>query len=62
MAVAVKRPRKTKSAPVGVVGKVIQILERLDQAPGGLLLREVVDSTGINKSTAYRFLAHLENE
>jgi IclR family acetate operon transcriptional repressor len=45
-----------------VVGKVIQILERLDQAPGGLLLREIVTSTSINKSTAYRFLSHLETE
>lgn len=52
--------RRSKSAPVGVVGKVIQILERLDQAPGGLLLREIVTSTSINKSTAYRFLSHLE--
>ena len=54
--------RRSKSAPVGVVGKVIQILERLDQAPRGLLLREIVALTGINKSTAYRFLSHLENE
>jgi DNA-binding IclR family transcriptional regulator len=57
-----ERPRRSKSAPVGVVGKVIQILERLDQAPGGLLLREIVNSTSINKSTAYRFLSHLESE
>lgn len=54
--------RRSKAAPVGVVGKVIQILEQLDQAPGGLLLREVVALTHINKSTAYRFLSHLENE
>lgn len=53
-------PRRTKSAPVGVVGKVVQILEQLDQAPGGLLLREIAIQTNINKSTAYRFLAHLE--
>jgi len=60
--VLLERPRRSKSAPVGVVGKVIQILERLDQAPGGLLLREIVSSTTINKSTAYRFLSHLESE
>jgi DNA-binding IclR family transcriptional regulator len=53
--------RRSKSAPVGVVGKVVQILDRLDQAPGGLLLREVVSATNINKSTAYRFLSHLES-
>lgn len=62
MTVLLERRRKSKSAPVGVVGKVIQILERLDQAPGGLLLREIVSSTTINKSTAYRFLSHLESE
>lgn len=62
MSLVVERARRTKSAPVGVVGKVLQILERLDQAQGGLLLREVVDLTGIHKSTAYRFLSHLANE
>ena len=62
MTVLVERPRRSKSAPVGVVGKLLQILERLDQAPGGLLLREIVNSTSINKSTAYRFLSHLETE
>ena len=62
MTVLMERGRRSKSAPVGVVGKVIQILERLDQAPSGLLLREIVDSTDINKSTAYRFLSHLESE
>ncbi len=62
MTVVAERARRSKSAPVGVVGKVIQILERLDQTPGGLLLREIVDSTGIHKSTAYRFLSHLANE
>jgi DNA-binding IclR family transcriptional regulator len=54
--------RRSKSAPVGVVGKVILILETLNATPEGLLLREVVEATGLNKSTAYRFLAHLENE
>ena len=62
MTVLLERPRRSKSAPVGVVGKVIQILEKLDQSPGGLLLREIVNSTSINKSTAYRFLSHLETE
>ena len=61
VAVFSKRPHRTKSAPVGVVGKVIQILEQLGQAPGGLLLREIAARTEINKSTAYRFLAHLES-
>jgi len=44
------------------VSKVIQILELLDQSHSGLLLREIVNTTRINKSTAYRFLSHLESE
>lgn len=56
------RARESKSAPVGVVAKVLRILEALDGSPVGLQLREIAHQTGINKSTAYRFLAHLENE
>jgi DNA-binding IclR family transcriptional regulator len=47
---------------VGVVGKVLRILEALDAAPNGLQLRELAQQTGVNKSTAYRFVAHLESE
>src|SRR5262252_1155819 len=56
------RARESKSAPVGVVGKVLKILEVLDTSPTGLQLREIAHQTGINKSTAYRFLAHLESQ
>jgi DNA-binding IclR family transcriptional regulator len=56
------RPRESKSAPVGVVTKVLHILETLHDAPAGLQLKDVAQQTGINKSTAYRFLAHLEHE
>jgi len=56
------RSRTSKSAPVGVVSKVLRILEALHDAPSGLQLRDVAKATGVNKSTAYRFLAHLENE
>ena len=56
------RARESKSAPVGVVAKVLRILEALDSSPAGLQLRDIARQTGINKSTAYRFLAHLENE
>lgn len=56
------RARQSKSAPVGVVGKVLQVLEALDNSPSGLQLREIAEQTGLNKSTAYRFLAHLESE
>lgn len=56
------RSRESKSAPVGVVTKVLRILEALHEAPSGLQLKDVAVQTGINKSTAYRFLAHLEHE
>jgi DNA-binding IclR family transcriptional regulator len=54
--------RETKSAPVGVVTKVLRILEALHASPAGLQLKDVAKETGLNKSTAYRFLAHLEHE
>ena len=56
------RARESKSAPVGVVGKVLRILEALDASPNGLQLREISQLTRVNKSTAYRFVAHLEKE
>lgn len=56
------RTRKSKSAPVGVIGKVLRILELLDQSPHGLQLREISAKTGMNKSTVHRFLSHLEAE
>lgn len=56
------RTKKSKSAPVGVIGKVLRILELLDQSPAGLQLKEVSARTGINKSTVHRFLTHLESE
>ncbi|HEY5056370.1 MAG TPA: IclR family transcriptional regulator [Acidobacteriaceae bacterium] len=54
--------KKIKSAPVGVIGKVLSVLELLDTAPGGLQLKEIAAGAGINKSTAHRFLSHLESE
>jgi IclR family transcriptional regulator, KDG regulon repressor len=54
------RARNSKAAPVGVVGKVLRILEALDSSSTGLQLRQIAQQTGIHKSTAYRFLAHLE--
>jgi IclR family KDG regulon transcriptional repressor len=56
------RAHQSKSAPVGVVAKLLRILEALDGSPAGLQLREISRQTGIHKSTAYRFLAHLESE
>ncbi len=56
------RVRESKSAPVGVVTKVLRILETLQASTTGLQLKDIALRTGINKSTAYRFLAHLESE
>lgn len=52
--------RRSNSAPVGVLTKVLAIFELLDRAPDGLQLRNIAEQTKVNKSTAYRFLAHLE--
>lgn len=56
------RAQAAKSGPVGVLTKVLHVLEALDASPTGLHLRQVAQRTGLNKSTAYRLLAHLENE
>ena len=59
-------PRGTKSgpgsAPVGVISKVLLILEALQGSSAGLGLKAICDLTGIHKSTAHRFLKHLEHE
>jgi DNA-binding IclR family transcriptional regulator len=54
------RTKKLKSAPVGVIEKVLCILELLGQSPAGLRLKDITAKTGINKSTVHRFLSHLE--
>jgi DNA-binding IclR family transcriptional regulator len=56
------RTKKFKSAPVGVIGKVLRILELLDQSPAGLPLKDLAAKTGLNKSTVHRFVSHLEAE
>lgn len=53
---------KSRSAPVGVITKVLAILELLDHAPDGLQLRDLAEKTGLNKSTVHRFASHLEAE
>src|SRR5271154_3283965 len=59
-------PRIAKSspraAPVGVISKVLLILEALQESSTGLGLKVICDVTGIHKSTAHRFLKHLERE
>jgi len=59
-------PRIAKSsdgaASVGVISKVLRILEALQGSSSGLGLKAICDQTGIHKSTAHRFLKHLERE
>ena len=56
------RTKKLKAARVGVIGKVLRILELLDRSRSGLSLKKVAEQSGLNKSTAHRFLTHLEVE
>lgn len=52
----------TKTAPVGVISKVFRILEAIQGSPSGLALKPLCDITGVHKSTAHRFLKHLESD
>ncbi|HEV3316729.1 MAG TPA: IclR family transcriptional regulator [Candidatus Angelobacter sp.] len=56
------RTRESRPAQVGVVMKVLKILEVIHSNPSGLQLKEIAKQTAVNKSTAYRFLAHLQGE
>ena len=47
---------------VGVISKVFKILEAIEASPSGLGLKAICDVTRLNKSTAHRFLKHLERE
>jgi len=57
-----RRPQTSKPAGVGVIGKVFQILEAIQGSPSGLTLKPICDTTGVHKSTAHRFLKHLERD
>ena len=57
-----ERDRRSTSSSVGVISKVLRILEVLQTSSVGLGLKAICDETGINKSTAHRFLRHLERE
>jgi len=54
--------RVRKAQPVGTLSRTLRILELICDSPKGLRLKEISERTGFNKSTAYRFLAHLERE
>jgi len=60
--IGMARAPKSASAPVGVISKVLRILEALQGSGSGLGLKAICDATGIHKSTAHRFLKHLERE
>jgi DNA-binding IclR family transcriptional regulator len=55
-----KGPRKSK--PVGVLTKTFRIIETLQGSASPLTLKEISEQTSIHKSTALRFLTHLETE
>ena len=55
-------PRQSATASVGVISKVLRILEALQSSSAGLSLKTICEMTNINKSTAHRFLAHLGRE
>ena len=52
----------TKLAGVGVISKVLRILETIQASASPLALRDICQLTKINKTTAYRFVTHLERE
>jgi IclR family acetate operon transcriptional repressor len=54
--------RPEKLVGVGVISKVFRILEAIQGSPSGLTLKPICDATGVQKSTAHRFLKHLERE
>jgi IclR family transcriptional regulator, acetate operon repressor len=56
------KTRVNKAHPVGTLNKTLRMLEFICDSPKGLRLKEVSEKAGLNKSTAYRFLAHLERE
>jgi DNA-binding IclR family transcriptional regulator len=51
-----------KSKPVGVLGKTFRIIDLLQDSSASLTLQEISTQTRINKSTALRLLAHLDQE
>lgn len=53
---------RLKPPPVGVITKVFRILEAIQGSSSGLTLKPICGVTGIHKSTAHRFLKHLERD
>jgi DNA-binding IclR family transcriptional regulator len=57
-----RRTQEAKPEGVGVIAKVFQILEAIQGSPSGLTLKPICEATGVHKSTAHRFLKHLERD
>lgn len=57
-----QRAGQAAAAPVGVISKILRIFEAIHAAPFGLGLKSISEATGIHKSTAHRFVKHLERE
>ena len=57
-----RRTQQSKPEGVGVIGKLFQILESIHGSPSGLALKPICEITGVHKSTAHRFLKHLERD
>ncbi len=57
-----EQEKNTKVAGVGVINKVLRILETIQASSSPLPLRDICKQTKINKTTAYRFVSHLERE
>jgi DNA-binding IclR family transcriptional regulator len=55
-------PKQSATSSVGVISKVLKILEALQSSSAGLSLKTICEMTDINKSTAHRFLRHLGRE
>ena len=49
-------------AEVGVVSKLLRILEAIQNSPSGLTLKPICEISGVHKSTAHRLLKHLERD
>jgi DNA-binding IclR family transcriptional regulator len=54
--------KRVETTAVGVISKVFKILEAIQGSPSGLTLKPICDVTGVHKSTAHRFLKHLEHD
>jgi len=57
-----EQDKTSRLAGVGVISKVLRILETIQASAVPLPLRDICQQTRINKTTAYRFVSHLQRE